>query len=48
VGKIVKKKQSEGVRFCKFGTENTVPNCQIHTPFHCFFGDFAHWDSTKK
>jgi len=26
VGKIVKKEQSEGVRFCYFGTQNTVQN----------------------
>jgi len=36
------KKQSEGIRFCYFGTENTVPCCQ-NTPTDCFFGDFAHW-----
>jgi len=29
---LQKKKQSEGVRFCKFGTQNTVPCCQKCTP----------------
>jgi len=33
--------KSEGVRFCKFGTQNTVPCCQKCTPTECFFGDFA-------
>jgi len=40
VGKIAKKKP-EGVRFSKFGTQNTVPYCQKCTPTDCFFGDFA-------
>jgi len=42
VGKI----QSEGVRFCEFGTKNTmlVPCCQKYTPTDCFFGRFAHWE----
>jgi len=26
------KNQSEGVRFCSFGTQNTVPGCQKYTP----------------
>jgi len=34
VGKIAKK-QSEGVRFCKFGTQNTVPYCKKYTPTEC-------------
>jgi len=47
MGKITKKKQSEGVRFCKFGTRNTVPYYQKCTPTYCFFGDFAHWHWEK-
>jgi len=35
------KKQFEGVRFFKFGTQNTC--CRKHTPTDCFFGDVAHW-----
>jgi len=35
--------QSEGVRFCKLGTQNTMPYCQKYTPTCCFFGDFAHY-----
>jgi len=38
-------KKTEGVRFCKFGTQNTVPYCQRYTPTYCFFGDFAHWEN---
>jgi len=29
-----KKKQSEEVRFCKFGTKNTVLYCQKYTSFY--------------
>jgi len=36
-------KESEGVRFCKFGTRNTLPYCQKYILTYCFFGDFAHW-----
>jgi len=47
MGKIAKKKQSEGVRCCWFGTQNTVPYCQKYTqkytPTSCFFGDFVYW-----
>jgi len=39
VGKIGKKKQSEGVRFL------LIRHSQIYTPTDCFFGDFAHWGS---
>jgi len=35
------KNQSEGVRFCKFGTQNAVPCVVPHTPKDCFFGNFA-------
>jgi len=44
VGKITKK-QSEGVRLYKFGTQNTVPYCKKYTPTDCLFGDFGHWDN---
>jgi len=37
-----RQKQSEGVCFCYFDTQNTVPYCQKYTPTDCFFGDFAH------
>jgi len=37
------KKQSAGVRFCKFGTENIMPYYQKYTPTDCFFYDFADW-----
>jgi len=40
VGKFGKK-QSEGVHFFSFGTQNTVPNCQKYTPTDCIFGDFV-------
>jgi len=36
------KKQSEGMCFCKFDTQNTLPYCQKYTPTDGFFGDFAH------
>jgi len=39
---IRQKKQSEGVHFYSFGTQNTVLYCQNYTPTDYFFGDFAH------
>jgi len=42
-GQNRQKKQSEGVRFYYFGTQNTVPYCQKYTPTDCFLGDFARW-----
>jgi len=40
MGKIAKKKQSEG-----------VPQIQCHVvknPIDCFFGDFVHWERSLK
>jgi len=34
-------KQSKGVRFYLFDTQNTVPYCQKNTPTDCFFGDIS-------
>jgi len=46
VGKIAKR-QSEGVRFCKFGIQIAVAYCQKYTPTYRSFGDFAHWYHSK-
>jgi len=35
------KKQSEGVRFCLFGTQNTVPCCQNYTSYRLLFRRFC-------
>jgi len=40
VGKIARKKQSEGVRFVNSALKNTVPCCEKYTLTDCFFGDF--------
>jgi len=40
VGKIPKK-QSEGVQFCQFGTQNIVSCYQKYTLADCFFSDYG-------